>query len=58
MTSTMPDIQERLRSLFQFPATEDPFDRLLMCWRRFTTMPVALRRLTWARLHRSLTDAR
>ena len=42
MTSTMPDIQERLRSLFQFPATENPFDRLLMCWRRFTTMPVVL----------------
>lgn len=42
MIDAMPDVQERLRSLFSFPANDDPFETLLMCWRRFTTTPVML----------------
>lgn len=40
--SAMLQIQERLRMLFPFPEDEEPLMWLRMCWRRFTTQPVAL----------------
>ncbi len=44
--SMMQQVQERLRALFLFPEGEEPFKWLLMCWRRFTKVPVVL---TWER---------
>ena len=40
--AAMLQVQEQLRTLFPFPEDELPFMWLLMCWRRFSSVPVTL----------------